>query len=254
MSITSDLAEIYDTEAKKYAQTRKKPRKEAERIFDIINDKWWKRKNSPLKIIELGCGSGRFTQQKKFSELKNISYTWVDVSQELLKYAKKTYPKWKFICDDMLSFMRKQKQENIDCILAFASFQHISTDEERKLLMQYFYKTLKYGWTIIMTNWALSSRFRKKYKNELKKSIWKFVYSFGKYNYRDIFVPRKWKDVTHYRYYHLFSKKELKSLAKQAWFEIQDFLYLDKIWHKTKTEKLANNSFFILKKEIFVDK
>ena len=94
MTITQDLEAFYDVEAKKYAQTRKKPRKEAKLIFDEIK-KEASKKNKTMKyhIVELGCGSGRFVQQKQFSELKNIKYTGVDISQQLLKFAQETYPK-----------------------------------------------------------------------------------------------------------------------------------------------------------------
>lgn len=257
MTIKTNLKDFYNTEAKKYAQTRQKPRKEAEEIFKIIAEN--SSKHKIYKILELGCGSGRFVQQEMFSELTKqykIDYTGVDISKDLLKFAKNSYPpkhqkNWQFVCDDMLSFMKTQKQETADAILAFASFQHISTQAERQILMHYFYQTLKYWGILIMTNWAYSKRFRKKYHAACKKSFVKWMYSLWKSNFKDVLVPWKWKDKEFTRFYHLYSIKELKNLAEQAWFLVEELKYVDKNWQKVDNAQLANNSLIVLKKWVY---
>ncbi len=252
MNIQENLKNFYDSEAMKYAQTRQKPWKEATRILTIIEE--YINTNKKSKILELWCGSWRLTQQEWFKNLYKkdpINYTGVDISSELLKFAKKSFPSWNFVHMDMLQYIKMQKQESVDIILAFASFQHIVNTKEREILMHYFYQTLVYGGLVIMTNRAFSKWFRNKYIDSYKKSLRKYLYSFWKYDWRDIYVPWKWKDNDYARFYHLFSIKELQILAEQAGFIIEKSIYIDKKWQEVDSEKYANNSFIILRKWVY---
>lgn len=83
---------------------------------------------------------------------------------------KKDNPNQHFVCSDMLSFLQKSDQESVDIVLAFASFQHIASKQERIVIMKNIYRVLKYDGMVIFTNWALSSRFIKNYRKALIKS------------------------------------------------------------------------------------
>ena len=152
----------------------------------------------------------------------------------------------------MLDFIKEQKQESVDLILAFASFQHIPSVAERGILIHYFYQTLHYGGTLAMTNWALSDWFRKQYAPAVRKSWVKHLYTIGRSDHRDIFVPWKGHEE-HHRYYHLFSLKELEKLARKAGFVIEQLDYIDKFGHIVDSAKTANNSLLIARKSVFND-
>lgn len=74
--IHQDLAQFYDHEASKYASTRKKIRLEA----DIFIDQVKSFPKESLRILELGCGSGRLLEQLSNITDKQIDYTGIDVS------------------------------------------------------------------------------------------------------------------------------------------------------------------------------
>lgn len=110
MDIKSGLRKFYDAQAEKYYHTRNKHRADADIFLDQI-------KNSEKKIIsllEFGCGSGRLLAH--LAQLKgiNINYVGVDISENLLKFAKKqisdkTTPKnitATFICDDIVNYIQ----------------------------------------------------------------------------------------------------------------------------------------------------
>jgi SAM-dependent methyltransferase len=212
--------------------------------------KSWKKE---VNILEFGCGWWRCINylDKNLKWIK-INYTWVDISDKLLKLAKKDNPKRKFICDDISNFIKDTAQESYDFIIWIASFQHIPSQWERIFLMKHFYRTLKYGWKIIMINRSISKRFIKKYRKTLAISYLKFIISIWKYNRRNLNIPRiNWWEKSE-RFYHIFSIWELEILTKEWWFKIDKLTYLDKLWQEISNRKNSNNTLLIWSKEIFL--
>jgi tRNA G46 methylase TrmB len=56
--IKQDLESFYNSEAKKYAETRKKFWHEEKAILDAITPLF--ENNDKVRVLEFGCGSGRF--------------------------------------------------------------------------------------------------------------------------------------------------------------------------------------------------
>lgn len=256
MHIKDELQDFYDLEAKKYASTRKKHRADAEKILEQIKKSWKK----TISILEFGCGSGRLLDHLKMLKWIKIKYTWVDISNELLKIAKKNAKdcakslSCTFIYDDITNYIKTPKQESFDFIIGIASFQHIPTFKERILLMKNFYRLLNYEGELIMTNRALSLRFLKKNSKQILKACMKYIISLGKRDYRDIMVPRASSSTTkqkHYRFYHMFSLKELKKLTDMSGFTISQLNYVNQQWDATPNRTQANNSFLVAKKDVF---
>lgn len=246
MSIHSDLASFYNTEAKKYHQTRKKYRPDGQRILKVLDKLGLK---NP-KLLELGCWGGRLISLLNAEYQGNFSYTGIDISQGLLNYAKKENPDHEFVCADMLSFLTSVKQESLDAVLACASFQHLPSEAERLAVMKNAYRALNYGGVLIFTNWAFSERFLKTHWLIFLRSAFASFFSFGKRTWRDVFIPWKSKNETHYRYYHLFALEELKKLAEMSGFLVEELVYVDKKGKITHDWKQANNSFLLAKKEV----
>ena len=168
MSIVQDLADFYTTEAKKYHQTRKKYRPEGELLLQSIS----KLSARIPKILELGCGGGRFISLLNQQFKKKFSYTWIDISEGLLSYAQEENPDQHFFCTDMLSHLQSCKQESLDLIVACASFQHLPTEKERLVVMKNAYRALNYEGMLIFTNWAFSERFLKTHGKNLYSLWW----------------------------------------------------------------------------------
>ena len=210
MSVTSDLEKFYDSEAKKYHQTRQKHRADAEMILSALKSL---NKSDTPTILELWCWWWRGTTLLKEHYKTSFSYTWVDISSKLLSYAEKDNPNFSFVHSDMNSYLTTLKQESVDVVLACASFQHIPDEKSRITILKNIFRVLKYDGIIIFTNRACSERFLKTHWKALVMAAFKEVLSFWKASRRDIMVPwisEKWKQ---YRYYHLFSLEELEKLT-----------------------------------------
>jgi ubiquinone/menaquinone biosynthesis C-methylase UbiE len=255
MTIQEELKRFYDAEAMKYAQTREKHRSEANIFLDEI-------KNNPkksLRILEFGCGSGRLLKQLTEIEGKRITYIGVDLSPKLLRIAKKQvkashkHLDCTFVCDDILQHIKKRRQEAFDYIIGIASFQHIPTNKERFYLTKSFYRLLHYGGKLMMTNRSFSRRFLRKYQHEVIKAGWKFLLSRGKKDRKDLVLPRKAQGHIFHRFYHIFTLKELKSLATLSGFMISSLQYMDKKGRPTANRKDAKNTLLIAEKNVFTD-
>lgn len=258
MLIKADLQHFYDAEAKKYASTRKKHRADADTILQEIK----KQTKKTISILEFGCGSGRLIEHLQTLQWIKINYTGVDISGELLKIAAKDAKNHKkssiihhtLIHDDITHYIKSCSQESFDFIIGIASFQHIPNTKERNFLIRNFYRIMKYEGKLIMTNRAMSKRFMQKYAAQIMKSLFKYIITLGKHNIRDIMVPRNSSQNTqekHYRFYHMFSLKELKKLLNAGGFLTQKAEYINKEWKETIWRKNANNSLIIAEKKIF---
>lgn len=242
-----NIKEFYNKAADKFAQTRQKFWPEFEYIKKEVNDiikKKWK-----IKILELWCWSWRlYTYLLEFFPKELIDYKWVDISENLIKIAKKTW--WDFVTADMLEFLEKQGQQTFDFVIAVASFQHIPLYRERLLIMKNIYRILNYDGKYMMFNWSFSHWFFKKYTFELLKSFLIWILSLLTKPINDIFIPWKQEWKTYYRYYHIFFLFELKKLAKMSSFIVQKLCYISKNWEKTVSRKQARNSMIVCKKSI----
>ena len=245
--IKQDLKLFYNKEAKKYAETRKKFWHEEKKILDEITPLFegWKK----VRILEFGCGSGRFATLINQNFSGKFDYVWIDLSDELLSYASKDNPNLTFFQWDITKLIKNFEQESFDLIVWTSSFQHIPTNKERSFLMKNFYRLLDYDWMLLMTNRSFSNWFVKKnWKIVLKVKILSWL-KFDKSSARDLLVPRtdnNWK--VYDRYYHFFSLKELEKMATFSWLTVKTNTYLNDNWEFTNNEKISRSSLFIATK------
>lgn len=173
MHYKRELQQCYDNEATKFAQTRQKHWYEFDDIVDIIN----RLPQKTITIVELGCGNGRLYDYLKQHTAKTIHYTGIDFSKELLKFAKKNHPEAHRVCDDMSNGLKKIAQESCDIVVSIAAFQHLPNRRERNFVLKNVYRVLKYDATYIMVNRAFSDWFYKKYRQQIARSIGKYIIS-----------------------------------------------------------------------------
>ena len=245
--IKQNLKSFYDKEAKKYAETRKKFWHEEKAILNEITPLFENWRN--VRVLEFGCGSGRFATLLNQNFAGRFDYVGVDLSDELLSYASKDNPNLTFFQWDITKLIKNFEQESFDLVVWTSSFQHIPTNKERSYLMKSFYRILDYDWIILITNRSLSSWFiRKNWKTVLKARILSRL-KFDKWSARDLLVPRTDNDGKVYeRFYHFFSLKELEKLATFSWLIIKINTYLNENWEPTDNEKISRSSFFVATK------
>ena len=210
--ILEENKKIYEILAENFSQTRNQNWPEIEELIKYV------RKGD--KILDLGCGNGRLY---KILKNKKIEYTGVDISKKLIEIAKKelsdqesTQPK--FFVGDALNLLLKNHE--FDIIFAIALLHHIPTQRLQLKVLRNCFKILKKNGLIILTVWNLRQpRLLLKYK------IWPFS--------KDVYIPWKLKttkprselgstigDKILKRYYHVFTKGELKQIVKKAGFKI----------------------------------
>jgi len=191
----------YNAIAQEFSATRNQAWKEIEFLFNdyvIPGD----------KVLDLGCGNGRFFEILKD---KDVDYIGVDFSEKLIEIAKQNYPKVKFQVADALNLAFPNNY--FDKIYSIAVLHHIPSEEFRMQFLKEARRTLKPNGFLILTVW----------KPESKKSLNLFfkhtaLRLSGKLEKGDTFRPWGSKDAE--RYFHYFSEKELANLAGRAMFKI----------------------------------
>jgi 2-polyprenyl-3-methyl-5-hydroxy-6-metoxy-1,4-benzoquinol methylase len=159
-------------------------------------------------VLDVGCGNGRLLKVLKD---KNVKYLGCDQNEILLNLAKKNWPNKEFkICTLPDLFFGK-----FDYIFCIAVWHHIAGKSNRLKTLLSFKKSLNPSGQVIISVWNL--------RKKRKLLIWKtwFISLFkDKVDFGDIFFP--WKKIGSQRYYHAFSKKEIKKIVKQAGFKIKN--------------------------------
>lgn len=169
-------------------------------------------------ILDWGCGNGRLLY---ILEDKSPQYYGVDQSEELLKIAKKQFSR--FLKTGTVKFLSNAKKEVrfdnnfFDLVFMIASFHHLPNTETRLELLKKTYKEMKKKAKLIITVWNLESE----WAEEKFKKDWKLLQK------NDYLIPWKTQEgeVLAERYYHHFTKKEIKELLEVVGFKIEKIYY-----------------------------
>ncbi len=175
-------------------------------------------------VLDLGCGNGRLFELFKN---KNAKYTGIEQSHNLIKLAKKKYPEVNFMQDNILQYVQASQWDasidKFDLILLIAVLPHIPSYELRLKLLKNIKNHLKSDGELIITCWNLNAQ--TKYKKLIFKNNLKKLFGFNKMDWSDILFSGFNKESE--RYYHAFTKNELKKLLIKAGFKIEK-IYSDK--------------------------
>ena len=188
----------YNLIAKDFSRTRKNPWQETKFLFENYLD-------SKDKVLDLGCGNGRFIP---FFKEKEADYFGIDNSVELIEIAKNKYPQEKFQVEDALNL--SFPNNFFDKVYSIAILHQIPSEEFRIQFLKEAERVLRPKGLLIITVWNFHT---------LKELFLLFKYTTlkmigkSKLDWKDVFVP--WGDETK-RYYHIFSQKELEDLVKKT--------------------------------------
>jgi len=188
----------YDSIAAKYSTVREKDWKE----FDFLFEKYL---NSGEKVLDLGCGNGRF--HDSFTR-KDVRYIGVDPSVKLIDIARKKYPSGNFqvAAGESLPF----SEGYFDSVWSIAVLHHIPSEALRLEFLKESGRIVKKGGYLILTVWDL------KEKAEKGRGLF-YRFKARKLEKGDVFLPWYGSRDT---YFHCFNREELVQLVKGSGFEI----------------------------------
>jgi len=175
-------------------------------------------------VLDVGCGNGRLRQA--FID-KAINYLGIDNSESLIKFAEENQESriknQEFLLGDVLE-LDKLEIGKFDYIFCIAVLNHIPGKELQIKALEQMKNKLAMDGKIIITNWNLWCK--TKYLKIILKLVLLKMIGKNRMDFGDIVF--NWKRGEHsQRYYHAFTKCELKKLAKKAGFKIER-LYKDK--------------------------
>ena len=128
----------YDACAEEYGESRRvEPGIEIRGLLDRLEN--------GAAVLDIGCGTGVPIAK---SLANRYQVTGVDVSQEMISWARQNVPTGEFVCDDMMSV--EFKPARFDAVVAFYSIFHIPR-EEHPTLFSRIHKWLKLGGYLLCT-------------------------------------------------------------------------------------------------------
>ncbi len=197
----------YNQIAKKFSETRKYFWSDLLWLADLV-------KNGDI-VLDFGCGNGRL---RNLLVDKEIEYVGVDISDELLKEARKkivfTQENFKKISagETSLAF----SGENFNVIFSIATFHHLPGKKYRQQMAAELYRVLRKEGRLVVTVWNLRQR---KYLKYLWRNWWRKLKGKSQLDWSDCYIPFKDNEGNvFWRYHHAFSQRSLKKLFEEVGF------------------------------------
>lgn len=170
-----------------------------------------------MKILDLGCGNARiYPIVKKYQ----ARYLGIDNCRALLKIAKENYPDIE--CREGEAIDLGIESNYFDIVFYIAVLHHLPSPELRLKSLKECFRVLRPGGLFICSIWSLvnSERILEQGTQRVKNS--KLYAGLG---LRDFLIPWKTNDgAIIYRYYYVFTQKELTELLVTAGFKIEKII------------------------------
>ncbi len=193
------VKEVYDAIAEGFYHIRTRP-------WGIVN------KLSECRYLaDIGCGTG--TQLMPL--LKQGSYgICIDISSPMLLKALERFRKL-----DLYSYVDAVQADaehlplrsySIECILSIATVHHLPKGSRENALKE-IERVLRIGGKALITVWSL---YQPKFLAKLIANLFKYILGLTP-SPRDFFVPWRYRKRKYVRYYHLFTRNELKELISR---------------------------------------
>ena len=187
-----ETKDTYDIVAKGWNNFRQKPM--FPEWFDMLVKRW---KGGVL--LDIGCGNGR-----NMLPFKGFQLTGIDYSKEMIENAKKFADRNSIKAEFRVADVRELPFENesIDNALGIAVYHHLHPEELVDALKE-LHRVLKPDGEAFLTVWNKHQR--------------KFLFKSSDQN-----IPwkRRKDDKTYYRYYHLYTRSELRKIIEKAGFSV----------------------------------
>jgi ubiquinone/menaquinone biosynthesis C-methylase UbiE len=207
-----NVKESYDQIATGYNRVRAQPWKECVNFIRSFN--------AGSLVLDLGCGNGRHTVA---SVLQRYETVGVDFSKNMLMIAKKKLKSiqppvdiFHFVLADIshLPF----RNDSFDSILYIATLHNLPARSLRVKSLCEIRRVLKVGGKCLVSVWKrLQPRFLFAVIKTYLKKIARMEEDF------EVYLPWKMDDLLVYRYYYLYSAKQLREDIKEAEMSIVNF-------------------------------
>lgn len=213
--------------------------------FDSTRRKTWKECIDFIEelpetsvVVDIGSGNGRHLIPCAKHCKKVIG---LDVSDSLLKIIEKKLDENRLNNVDLIhsdAVNIPLKDNSVDAVMCVATLHNIAARFRRVKSLNEINRILKPGGKAIISVW---SRWQDKYRQHFLK---KCLTRFDKTEFGDIYISWKQHGLNIPRYYHLYSKRELKQDLNKAGFEVIQLAGV-----KYFSEKYYDNYFAIIKKK-----
>jgi ubiquinone/menaquinone biosynthesis C-methylase UbiE len=193
-----DLQELWDRLADSWTNVRAWPYPEVKEFA----------KTTKGLVIDVACGNCR--NLLPFKERKCIG---IDFSKGMIREAKK-YTKKKGIDAHLVLGEATQlpvKDNTAFTIIYTSSISHLRTKIERMKSLEETKRVGKRGFRMIISIW---NRWQLRFLGKLIKS-----YLFGKYP--NVYIDWNYHGIIHKRFYHLYTKRELKKELEQIDLKVE---------------------------------
>lgn len=221
--------DFYQQTAKYFSQTRQGPWQGWHNLLPFIEE--LEKKKKDFKVLDLGCGNGRFGEFLE-SHLENnqLYYLGIDSSQELLEIADQqlaeagiNYELREMDLVDQLLANKMKMEGQFDLIVGFGLVHHIPGFELRQKLFQLIYCNLIDQGIGVLTLWQFGQkpRFIRKGVNPKKVGL-------APKDLEDNDYILDWQRGTKaYRYCHFVNKKEQEKLISHSKLNLIDEFLAD---------------------------
>lgn len=193
----------YDTYAREFSDCRPFFWRELEPLKKYAKDE--------QNILDIGCGNGRLLN---LIEGRNVSYTGVDSSKELIELAQRYRGhKGRFLHANALHL--PFADATFDTTFAIAVLHHIPSKQFRTRFVIEAYRTLKPRGTLILTVWNI---WQWRFFATHLKYIFKKIFGFSDLDFGDTILS--FGQMKRKRYVHAFTKKKLHRLLEKNGFTV----------------------------------
>lgn len=174
--------------------------------------------NPQDKILDVGCGNGRLLS---LLNVKPSFYLGIDQSENMIALAKTNHPTGDFRLGDVCD-LGQIVEGDFSQVFCLAVLHHLPSQRLRLRALKQLKNKVSDQGRIVVSVWNLWGN------KKLRWLIWRFwlLRLIGKHRMNFGDITFYWKDdsgqVLSPRYYHAFSRRQLRSLAIKAGLKIEE--------------------------------
>lgn len=161
-------------------------------------------------VLDAGCAHGRLVPTLLAHGIDKQNYVGIDISENLIEKARGMFSDMKFDVGDVCHL--PYSENSFDTTISSAVLHHIPSYELRVQMIKELTRVTKEGGTIMLLVWNAF------YFSHLWKPIFisylKFLFTLGKYEAGDMYLPFFGKDTK--RYVHAFTKRSLQKIFTES--------------------------------------
>jgi len=214
------MTDLYSTHAKEFSDTRQSPWAGWNRLVSntVVASK------KDIKVLDLGCGNGRFLKFLMNTDLDIAKYIGVDNSRELLDIAENSIDNQRINADFMSLDLEDKNWDqklsevtnmSFDLIVVFGVMHHLHKFDIRKKILTSSYYLLNENGILCITYWQFVKMDR--FKDKLKKAD---SVDKDKFSENDYILP--FGDNNAVRFCHYVNETELEELEADTGFKVID--------------------------------